>query len=43
LGGVGGVVLIEEGREAECTDAEGASGKDVPSGGEGGLLAAESV
>ena len=43
LGGVGGAILIEEGGEAECTDAEGASGKDVPSGGEGGLLAAESV
>ena len=43
LGGVGGAILIEEGGEAECTDAEGASGKDVPSGSEGRLLATESV
>jgi hypothetical protein len=35
--------LIEEGGEAEGTDAEGASGKDVPSGSEGRLLATESV
>jgi hypothetical protein len=43
LGGVGGAILIEEGGEAEGADAEGASGKDVPSGSEGRLLATESV